>query len=388
MAALPKKHKLANKAKKASRWILPLVCWALLSCATTSRHGRGTSSVLNADTNILQQSFDKAYDDESMRLTKILFGQVPWPVGEEGIQFRPGTLHTGPLETAHHCHFHETYHNHINAKSGVHVSEQHGLLYWGISKAGSSSARQLMKDQFGATHTYTHPANFSAFYKFTFVRDPVDRFFSGYHEMWLRDKPWRTCRNNKPCQGGCSKAYPFLFEGIHSNHEFMGIRCPHLAPKDRRSCASHMSHENGTLTARFKRFVTAYNGLAPCNPHLGLQLPKISQPNGSLWPLDEIYTLEQAPAVWQRLASERGVHLSQGTVAAKARASTAHFDYTRVGNATLHRICHLTALDYCCLNLRLPEVCRDAGVYCTMYADDRGRPRISPWTPLLDFSSG
>ena len=95
--------------------------------------------------------------------------------------------------------------------------------------------------------------------------------------------------------------------------------------------------------------------------------------------LDEIYNANMATEVWARIAKEKQVIIPKET---NARAYLTRFNRTLVRNETYWRICHLAALDYCCLNIPLPPVCGDedaANVFCALQNVD-GVPRIRPWT--------
>ena len=46
-------------------------------------------------------------------------------------------------------------------------------------------------------------------------------------------------------------------------------------------------------------------------------------------------------------------------------------DVKLVDEAHTNRICQLAAIDYCCLNFKLPPECRNSGVKCTWDENER-----------------
>ena len=106
-----------------------------------------------------------------------------------------------------------------------------------------------------------------------------------------------------------------------------------------------------------------------------------------------LYNASEAEKGWQHIADTRGVKLPKHMKV--GRKTSRRFNLAMVSNATKRKICRILALDYCCLNIELPEVCKadeTDGVYCmvekkTMHRED---PRtkedgvqrliIAPWT--------
>jgi hypothetical protein len=66
------------------------------------------------------------------------------------------------------------------------------MIFVTTPKSGSHTGFKLMQDYFGAKGGFNHstqtPANLGDYYKFTFVRNPYDRFCSLYHACVINDK--------------------------------------------------------------------------------------------------------------------------------------------------------------------------------------------------------
>ena len=71
--------------------------------------------------------------------------------------------------------------------------------------------------------------------------------------------------------------------------------------------------------------------------------------------MTQIYNTTNASNVWKQIAQRHGVALHD---VISGRAYPRRFNSNLVLKGTQRRICELTLLDYCCLNLPLPDVCR------------------------------
>lgn len=215
----------------------------------------------------------------------------------------------------------------------------------------------------------------------SFVREPLDRFYSSYDEAILRWGPWIGSTETANRMPGVARYYrenrqrleehPYLYEGINTYEDYVNLFC-HSSKKDGRCDEeAHAVPANGglTLIQRFERFVSDYDGTRPFDNHLRCQVPYLVDGRDGLpLPVSTLYDAKDAEGGWRRIANGLGVVIPEGGLEV-VRGAPRRFDTSRVSNATRERICRLVALDYCCLNIELPEVCRmrdDEGVYCAI----------------------
>mmetsp|Transcript_9908 Transcript_9908/g.21387 ORF Transcript_9908/g.21387 Transcript_9908/m.21387 type:complete len:177 (+) Transcript_9908:1092-1622(+) len=140
-------------------------------------------------------------------------------------------------------------------------------------------------------------------------------------------------------------------------HEYEDVFCPPNTRHSRKDCIFRPSQENGTLVERFERFVREWDGLTPFDVHLTLQVPLMSTSDGMALHMTQIYNTTDAKNAWKRIAEKYGVQLgAKGVI--EGRSYPRRFRSELVSKSIQRRICELTLLDYCCLNLPLPETCQ------------------------------
>ena len=105
---------------------------------------------------------------------------------------------------------------------------------------------------------------------------------------------------------------------------------------------------------------------------LTLQVANIAFPSGEPFPITTLYNATEAERGWQEIARQKGVTIPSGEMKV-GRKKTRRFNMSLISNRTKRKICRIMALDYCCLNIELPEVCRagneddgDETVNCAM----------------------
>ena len=333
--------------------------------------------------------------EQTTEVTAILRGEKPFPNKDinQLIKFRPGDLQMSSVEALQHCHVDASeYKNHV--KSGrstlVSISKAHKLIYRNIPKSASSSARLAMETYFHGQdrnikfQELRHIVNNRNYTLVSFIREPLSRFYSSYDEALYRWGPWMGSQTKAERQPGVAKTYHlnkhkldkyryYLYEGMETEEEYRRSFCPEelLHKSDAKvACYGAPSIDNGTLTQRFERFVQDYNG-DPFDVHLTLQVPHLLDgKTGHPLPVSTLYNASEAETGWRDLSNEKGVHIPlNGLEVARSRKRT--FNMSLVSNATKQKICRLMALDYCCLNLQLPEVCRgEDGVHCALQKHD------------------
>ena len=132
---------------------------------------------------------------------------------------------------------------------------------------------------------------------------------------------------------------------------------------------------------RFEQFVERYDGLEPYDIHLHLQVPHISNKyTGRARRVDEIYSTDSNNTIknWDSVVSWYGKSLPEDGVY-NARSKPRRFKTSLVSTTTKQKICRISAIDYCCLNIELPTECRDMGIHCSLDQNKHGELQIQPW---------
>ena len=138
---------------------------------------------------------DKIYDGEF--ISDILQGTKPLPNNQSYLQirFRPGTLALSSAQTLQHCHVDmNIFKEHFDKLYSVQVSvsDVNKLIYRNIPKSASSSSRRIMQDFFDGHDKMVRHYQLSEYVLeknytlVSFIRDPLDRFYSSYDEAFLR----------------------------------------------------------------------------------------------------------------------------------------------------------------------------------------------------------
>lgn len=178
--------------------------------------------------------------------------------------------------------------------------------------------------------------------------------------------------------------YPYLYEGFTTINDFRRYYCPEevLATGRPLDCNEIPSIDDGNLAHRFEQFVRDYSGLDPFDVHLNMQIGNLVFATGEPFPVTNIYNATDAERGWAAVARERGVTIPDGEMK-HGRKITRRFDVGRVSVDAKRKICAMLALDYCCLNMNLPEECSggdddsDDAVYCAMEPRDEATMQYS-----------
>lgn len=204
----------------------------------------------------------------------------------------------------------------------------------------------------------------------TFVRDPLSRFYSQYDESYVRTAPWQK-KQNPYYVDPDTKAqdaphpFPYLYEGLNSYDDYEDVYCPIETRKSRKECKQEKTREDGTLASRFERFVGDYDGRTPFDVHMTLQATMLSSSDGLPLHVTQIYNTTDSEGGWKRIARQflgenatLGGGVDDGGEVIAGRSYPRRFDSDLVSVETRRRICELVLIDYCCLNLPLPDVCK------------------------------
>eukprot|EP00984_Skeletonema_dohrnii_P017126 scaffold7729_cov88-Skeletonema_dohrnii-CCMP3373.AAC.2 len=359
---------------------------------------------------------DKVYSGQE--ITKFLTGELPFPKDcSDGsssnkqcrLKFKPGTLQLSSVQTLQQCYVDaKKYKAHIKSMHEpvmTSVSHKHKIIYHYIPKSASSTARHAMFDHLEGkdyalpfdtkmnlvtTHNYT---------MISFIREPLTRFYSSYDEAFYRMGPWmgegEVVRNQPNLRLHYQSVkhkidkYPYLYEGMKEINDFRKMYCPKevLDTGVFMACDDHDSIDDGRLLKRFEQFVHDYDGIEPFDVHLNMQTTNLIYETGEPLPMSALYNASNAEKEWQEVASQKGVTIPDGAMK-HGRHQSRRFDVSKVSEVTQQKICQLLALDYCCLNFKLPEVCDDVGLYCALEQmegkrmwkkDDSLNVVIRPW---------
>ena len=195
------------------------------------------------------------------------------------VKFTPGSLGMKSSETLQFCYTDPTIYQHHFRPTGFghSISHKYQMIYPFVPKSGSSTARAMMTTRFNAGENwskemYDNFGNMSStnYTVFTFVRDPLSRFFSSYDEAISRQVPW----------GGGGKKnnnirirYPYLYEGMASWADYTNTYCPkHLRLNNEINyCDKNPTMENGTLAQRLTKYVHETGNMNPFDLHLHLR---------------------------------------------------------------------------------------------------------------------
>ncbi|KAL7475609.1 hypothetical protein ACHAW6_001522 [Cyclotella cf. meneghiniana] len=321
------------------------------------------------------------------------------------LKYRPGTLQMSSNEALRRCHVNMTqYANHFLQRTFVFVSmsENHKLIYRNVPKSASSSSRHAMENVFGGADKRMKPEEIKTlvrdegYHLISFIRDPLERFYSSYDEAYFRKGPWfgegRLVRNRPGERNGYFKTkhkvdpYPYLYEGMETYDDYRDKFCDKKSDKE---CKTADTVDDGDLTRRFERFVNDYNGVDPFDIHLGLQVPFLFEPQtGEPLPVSMLYNASNAEVDWLKIANDHDVQVpDNGLIHEKRTPWRINIDL--VMDATKQKNCKMMMLDYCCLNLELPEVCKqriikdEAGDSYSCALERHGKQFfILPWNNL------
>ena len=82
---------------------------------------------------------------------------------------------------------------------------------------------------------------------------------------------------------------------------------------------------------------------------------------------------------WEYIVKKHGRSLpEEENESFNARSAPRRFKTSLVSNETKQKICRISAIDYCCLNIALPTECSDIGIHCSLDQNKLGF-QIQPW---------
>ena len=257
-------------------------------------------------------------------LTNILRGIAPFPAQRQRLQYRPGSLKMPPAEALQYCHVDTTrYRNHLNPSPAVLVSysRRHKLIYRNVPKSASSSARYAMENYFRGEDVrmlvdkLRHDVHTRNRTVVSFVRDPLDRFYSSYEEAFYRMGPWMgLVGRRKPMLAKWyhktkhrMDRYPYLYQNMTTLDDYQSFYCPEEMRKGSpKECNKVKTIDDGALAGRFEQFVRDYDGLDPFDIHLNLQTTNlVDGRTGEPLPIAVLYNASEAETGWRDIRQAR-----------------------------------------------------------------------------------
>lgn len=134
---------------------------------------------------------------EGAFISDIIKGIAPYP-GDRSrlrLKFRPGTLAMTSVEAIQYCYIDmKIYKEHFDKLFSVQVSvsDTYKIIYRSIPKSASSSSRKVMMNFFDGKEKRMKHYELNAdvlehnYNLVSFIREPLDRFYSSYDEAFLR----------------------------------------------------------------------------------------------------------------------------------------------------------------------------------------------------------
>jgi hypothetical protein len=338
-------------------------------------------------------------------LSQLLRGEIEFRRDETTIhryKFKPGSLDMSSTDSLQHCRVNTTqYEEHFATKGRVlvSVSERYKIIYRNIPKSASSSSRHAMQNLFDGEDVRMKVQELKSrvekdgYQVISFIRDPLDRFYSSYDEAYFRKGPWfgegRLVENRPGEVKGYHKTkhkvepYPYLYAGMKTYDDYRDKFCDKGSDKE---CKTAETIDDGDLTRRFEMFVNDYSGTDPFDVHLSMQVPFLAiAETGDPLPISVLYNASYAERDWLSIAKQNGVDVPADTLV-HGRKTPRRFNMSLVTDATKKKICKILMLDYCCLNLELPDVCKynmseeEANGLLSCSMETRGgKHYITPW---------
>mmetsp|Transcript_709 Transcript_709/g.1086 ORF Transcript_709/g.1086 Transcript_709/m.1086 type:complete len:428 (+) Transcript_709:181-1464(+) len=281
--------------------------------------------------------------------------------------FLPGSLPWSITETFSKCYVNEKLYNQQlrTAHSVCTYSEKEDFLFIFVPKCASTTLKRVMETEFSVK--FSQPKVCLKYIAKTGdevtmvagVRDPFARFLSAFQEFMLR-------------------------RVIH--HDFHTEALIHIPEENREFAAqfvnlSSLDYSNfikrpkgkALLMDSYEKFVRGYKDFNAYDLHVHLQVPYLTE-RSEKHQFDYIFDVtnmtDELNYVMRRLGRKQPIQkILSKRVALSAKSSTIN-----VSRATAEKVCRINALDFCCLNMKLPEECigttyEDAQVHCQWIRD-------------------
>jgi len=312
------------------------------------------------------------YDNGGKNITAAAANDSNSP--QVGETFAPGDPSLSVLESFQRCYVEPKYKDHERKRTTFETSPRYQLVYHNIPKAGSSSIRRIIWNHFNGTGAVSDGKSYPlssrivdvpSYFHFTFFRDPLSRFVSGFSEMIYR----HVNGNKKILPPSKYKSFLTLLE--HHIHNDTLVTTKTKNPHNRYNNLLSSTEGFKALVEVFELFVRDYDGESPIDVHMTLQvLYKLALVNNATGlPLHFAFHMEDGiinqiqdviiPALLQKhnYTMQMPNITDDQHVNSRQEQTMNMMDF--ISDETKRKICRMGAIDYCCLNYPLPTVCQD-----------------------------
>lgn len=248
---------------------------------------------------------------------------------EQG-EFLPGSLNISKEETLRKCYLPPSASDSHRGKQQCVISDKYKMNFFLVPKTGSSTNRVAFKENLeGHEKQGSHGAIYCnqkltqeqrSYVNVVTIREPLSRFYSQYMEAEFRAEK----------DGG--KMTRMKFWDLD---------------------------EKKNKTSRFLKFVDYWHENSmdeTLDTHLRLQAPMMSWYDGSVHRIDWFMPIEEMDDKWNELKEFLELDLPPKVSVAR-KNNHPSIDKAKIPDEYNRKICQIIAIDYCCLNYKLPEVC-------------------------------
>eukprot|EP01062_Namystynia_karyoxenos_P080342 TRINITY_DN8636_c0_g1_i2.p1 TRINITY_DN8636_c0_g1~~TRINITY_DN8636_c0_g1_i2.p1 ORF type:complete len:509 (+),score=126.90 TRINITY_DN8636_c0_g1_i2:97-1527(+) len=283
--------------------------------------------------------------------------------------FDPGDLNVPRDQVVARCAVPlQQYRGHLMTGATM-TSHKHNVALLMGPKAGSSTSRHLILLFEGRDEGRSGLRRLKdSVWRAWLVREPLSRFYAQYEEMIARS--FQKSYGPLPARLRWREGLPTYetYAKLFDDPEGMA-----------------------SLSRRFEAFVTEWDGVYPFDVHLVQQVPSLSGEQGPLR-ADFVAETREVASVLEQLKTHARPQLADETLLrstyandllfAGGRAFPRRLNVSLVSDAAKRRVCMFAAVDYCCLNWKLPPACAAAPpgqrVRCAYGDGPRQAAKIEP----------
>lgn len=336
------------KIVKSYLFVIAAVCYSFMFLLQTkvlfnSRHERLLSSSQPMRRPVVQKS--------PLRTTK---GVEPTTISKTALstplRFDPGTLKMAKKDTISKCWTSSPrkQEQRIQSTQNCLYSSQYNVTVNLSGKTGTSTQKRVLGSTMDAEEVPCKSVpQGDGIVRVATVREPLDRFISGYKEVLYRNDIYGEAEEEE-IPSEYSRFLQFVQgKSVQEKQDLFQAETPTLLQ---------------LKTNMFTTFVEDYDGENVFDRHLNSQTIKLWDPYGSgMAKYNVIMESSNLTSDLADLATLVGAPAYSKDVRARSRVSD-RIDMDALPDQTIQKICRLFALDYCCLNYELPKACQRAAI--------------------------